>query len=155
MILYRIASKAHARDLSGTGALLYGGRWNKKGISLLYTSESLSLAALEIVANLSSSKLNRDLNCVEIDFPDHLKITVPKKLPPKWNSYPYSSETVNMGSEFVEKDGLCLKVPSAIIPSESNYLLNPNHDDFEYIQLMDARPLILDSRLIKNVISEP
>jgi len=52
MVLYRITSKAYVRDLSGTGAFLYGGRWNKKGIRMLYTSGSLSLAALEIVVNL-------------------------------------------------------------------------------------------------------
>lgn len=151
MILYRITPKAYAHDLSGTGAMLYGGRWNKKGTRMVYTSGSLSLAALEIIANLSLDKLDRSLFCSEVEFPDHLEISELKKLPKDWNQFPYTSGTVSSGDIFLKKNGLCLKVPSAIIPSEFNYLLNPNHDQFSKIKLIDTRPLILDKRIIQKL----
>ncbi|MEM7296741.1 MAG: RES family NAD+ phosphorylase [Bacteroidota bacterium] len=147
MILYRITSKVHARDLSGTGAFLYGGRWNSKGVRMVYTSGSLSLAALEVIANLSGDKLNKNLYCVELEFPDHLPVQTLDPLPEKWNEFPYSGNSVNAGNSFIKEGGFCLKVPSAIIPSEYNYLLNPLHNDFAHVKFIDARPLILDKRL--------
>lgn len=151
MILHRITSREHTNDLSGTGAMLYGGRWNQKGTRLLYTSESLSLAALEVVVNLSADKLDRSLFCVELDFPDHLKVDILKTLPKNWNSYPHTGNSTEVGTNFVKNDGLCLKVPSVIIPTENNYLINPTHFDFHKIKLVDARPLILDKRIFKHL----
>lgn len=148
MILHRITTKPYINDLSGTGAMLYGGRWNEKGIRMLYTSESLSLAVLEIMANLSSSKLH-NLYCVELDFPDELKIQNIDTLPKQWNLFPYKRYTVEQGSQFVNKGGLCLRVPSAIVPSEHNYLLNPLHDHFYQIKVKDARPFLVDQRFVK------
>ncbi len=148
MILHRITTKPYINDLSGTGAMLYGGRWNKKGILMLYASESLSLAVLEVIANLSSSKL-KNLYCVELGFPDDLEIETIKRLPKQWNLFPYTGDTVKLGSRFVQHGGLCLKVPSAIIPTEYNYLLNPLHDSFYKIRVIDARPFLLDQRFMK------
>lgn len=148
MILYRITSKAYARDLSGTGAMFHGGRWNPKGIRMLYTSQSLSLATLEVVVNLSGNKITNNLYCVELEFPDELPIDTIKKLPENWNAYPYIGKTVDIGKAFIQSEKLCLKVPSAIIPSEYNYLINPLHDDFIKVKFLDARPFILDKRLV-------
>jgi len=151
MILHRITSKAHSRDLSGTGATLYGGRWNGKGVRMLYTSASLSLAALETVVNLSGNRLGQRLYCVELDFPDELPISEIAELSKNWNVYPHTSDTVLLGNEFIKKGELCLKVPSAIIPSEYNYLLNPTHDDFFKVRFLDTKPLILDKRPVQNI----
>lgn len=129
------------------GAMLFGGRWNTKGTRMLYTSESLSLAVLEAIANLSSSKL-KQLFCVEIDFPDSLKVAHLKKLPKDWQAYPYTKHTPEAGTKFINKGGLCLKVPSAIVPTEHNYLLNPMHDEFYKIKVRDARPFLLDQRFV-------
>lgn len=148
MILYRLASKAFVRDLSGTGAMLYGGRWNKKGQRMLYTSGSLSLAALEIIANLSSAQINLNLYCLELELPDELLLTEPD-LPEGWDAFPHSHVSVAIGSDFLKRDKFCLKVPSAIIPIEYNYLFNPLHPDFEKVKMLDARPFILDHRLVK------
>ncbi|MEQ8926700.1 MAG: RES family NAD+ phosphorylase [Fulvivirga sp.] len=150
MILHRVTTKAYIQDFSGTGAMLYGGRWNHKGTRMVYTSASLSLATLEIVANLSSDRINRGLYCVEINFPDHLEITELTTLPKKWNRYPYTQKTMDKGSQFIKKGGLCLKVPSALVPSEFNYLINPMHDQASQIKFIDARPMILDQRLLKH-----
>ena len=116
---------------------------------MLYTSGSLSLAALEIIANLSGDKLSNNLYCVEMAFPDHLPVETLDLLPKEWNAYPHQAATVKTGNDFVKNGGLCLKVPSAIIPSEYNYLLNPMHDLFNEVRFLDARPLILDQRLLK------
>jgi len=126
--------------------MLYGGRWNKKGVRMLYTSESLSLAVLEVIANLSSSKL-KNLYCVELDLPDNLETETVKRLPKQWNLLPYTGDTVKLGSKFIQRGGLCLKVPSAIVTSEYNYLLNPLHKDFYKIRVIDARPFLLDQRI--------
>lgn len=149
MILHRISTKAYARDLSGTGAMLYGGRWNRKGVRVVYTSESLSLSALETIANMHSNRIGLNLYCIEIDFPEKLEVTLPDSLPDGWNSFPYTAGSVGLGSGFFKNGGLCLKVPSAIIPTEYNYLLNPMHKDFDLVRVVDVRPLILDQRLIK------
>lgn len=147
MILYRITSKAYTRDLSGTGAMINGGRWNPRGFRMLYTSESLSLATLEVVVNLSGDKLTNNLYCVELEFPDQFPIETLKSLPENWNTYPYSGVTNELGKDFIQRGGLCLKVPSAIIPTEFNYLINPLHDDYMKVKFIDARPFILDKRL--------
>ena len=150
MILYRITTKPHVNDNSGTGAMLFGGRWNKKGTRMLYTSESLSLAALEIIANLSSNKLSQNFYCVELEIPDEMEITEIDELPENWNTFPHTGSTPRIGSDFIAKGGFCLKVPSAIIPSEYNFLINPSHDHFDKLLIRDKRPLILDRRLIKR-----
>ncbi len=131
--------------------MLYGGRWNAKGIRMVYTSASLSLAALETVVNLSGSKLDQSLYCIELDFPDDLKILEVNELPANWNSYPHHSKTVELGNNFIKREELCLKVPSAIIPSEHNFLLNPAHENFLKVKFLDARPLMLDKRLVKAI----
>ncbi len=149
MILHRIATPAHARDLSGTGAFLYGGRWNSVRTRVIYSCTSLSLAALETIANASSEKIKLSFYCIELDFPDHLQITVPDSLPDEWSAFPYTIGTVRIGDAFIKSGKLCLKVPSAIIPSEFNFLLNPLHPEFSQVKILDVRPLIFDHRLIK------
>lgn len=147
MILYRISRREYINDLSGTGAFLYGGRWNSKGVRALYTSGSISLAILEIIANLSVEQINTGLYLAELEFPADLPITVINSLPENWNTHPHSGETVSYGSKFLKEGGLCLKTPSALVPSEYNYLLNPMHEEFLKIRLLDIRPILIDHRL--------
>ncbi|MEP4531653.1 MAG: RES family NAD+ phosphorylase [Cyclobacteriaceae bacterium] len=149
MILYRIARREHISDVSGTGAMLFGGRWNMKGTRALYTSGTVSLAVLEVIAHLSSDKIDIGLSIAELQFPDDLPITKIEEMPDRWNAYPYTGSTVSFGTEFLKSRGLCLQIPSAIVPTEYNYLLNPLHEDFHKISLVDTRPLILDKRLVK------
>lgn len=147
MMLYRIASRTHIRDMSGTGSMLFGGRWNMKGVRMLYTSQSVSLAMLEVLANLSSPHISRNLHLAEIHFPDHLAIQE-CDLPDHWSSFPFSQGTISLGTDFIKSGGLCLKVPSALVPSEYNYLLNPLHADFDAVKILDTRPVVIDQRLV-------
>lgn len=147
MIVHRITTKSYIHDLSGTGAMRYGGRWNPKGLRMLYTSETLSLAMLEVMANLSSSQMSRGFYCTELLLPDDLPIISPAVLPEGWNQYPYTQATLQIGTNFLKSNGWCLKVPSTIIASEFNYLLNPMHDDFHQLKVQEVKPLLFDQRL--------
>ena len=148
MILFRLATRSHARDLSGTGAMLYGGRWNAKGLRMLYTSGNVSLATLEILANLSTPHLSKSFYIVEIDLPESLPIYEPE-LPEDWNAFPHAQSTIDIGTQFLKSDEhVCMKVPSAIISTEYNYLLNPLHESFINVKILDIRPMILDQRLV-------
>ncbi len=149
MILYRITSRAYARDLSGTGAMLYGGRWNSRGMRMLYTSQSVSLAMLETLANLSSDHFQRNLVLVRLELPDALGFYEPPQLPESWRSFPYTRHTMKMGAEFLQSNFLAMRVPSAIVPMEYNFLLNPLHDAFDQVKYIDSNPILLDKRLLR------
>ena len=103
MIVYRLAKKKFSQDLSGKGAELAGGRWNSKGITMLYTSQSRALCLAEIAVNLPIGIIPIDYYLVEIEIPDSAKIPKIdyKKLKKDWNSFPHSSETQQLGDEFV------------------------------------------------------
>ena len=149
MTVYRISGKNYSRDLTGTGSYLHGGRWNPRGIHMVYTSESVSLAALEIIVNLSSTIVKKDLFLTEIDVPE-TEVIQQRDLPDHWDAYPHSAATVNIGREFIQSGKLCLKVPSAVITSEHNLLLNPESASFDQVKILDSRPFILDRRLLKR-----
>lgn len=103
-------------------------------------------------SHCSEKKYREDdiLYSVELEFSDHLIIDDVSDLPENWNTFPFTAETVTIGTAFIQHKKLCFKVPSAIIPSEFNFLLNPMHDDLNEVKFLDARPLILDKRLFQN-----
>lgn len=146
MIVYRIAARAYAGDLSGRGSSMYGGRWNPKGIPMLYTSATLSLAALELAVNLPPGRIPNHYQAIEIEIPEQ-HISKIDRLPDKWNGYPYVPSTQQIGRSFIKSGGLILKVPSAVITTEFNFLINPNHEDIDKIHITDQRPFLFDSRL--------
>jgi RES domain-containing protein len=145
MIVYRIAARPYASDISGRGASMYGGRWNPKGIPMVYSSATQSLAALELAVNLPLGRIPNHYCVVEISLPDH-SITLIDGLPERWSSYPYISADQQIGRNFIKSDGFILKVPSAIIPTEYNYLINPNHAKMAKLDIRDQRPFLFDSR---------
>ncbi|MBC7474708.1 MAG: RES family NAD+ phosphorylase, partial [Candidatus Sericytochromatia bacterium] len=106
MKLYRIAKEQHIRDLTGTGARLYGGRWNHKGISLLYTSESRSLATLELLVHTSPALIPNDLSILEIEIPDTIKIDNVdiNSLPKDWRNYTSPLALADIGSQWVQSN---------------------------------------------------
>ena len=146
MIVYRIAARVYAGDLSGRGSSMYGGRWNPKGIPMVYTSATLSLAALELAVNLPPGRIPNHYYAVEIRLPKRSN-TEEIELPEQWNGYPYVPATQQIGRNFIKSDGLILKVPSAVITTEYNYLINPNHPDMASVTIKDQRPFLFDSRL--------
>ena len=145
-----VKSKHAATAFSGIGARLAGGRWNEAGTAVVYVSGSLSLAVLELFVHLSGkSRTTLQLVTIRIEIPDHL-IAGPPPLPVSWRAEPPSVATRTVGTEWVRSGSSCvLRVPSAIIPTESNYVLNPAHPDFSEIMYGPPEPFSLDPRLWK------
>lgn len=115
---------------------------------MIYTSQSVSLCALEVLAN--SSALPAGLVVIEIKIPDALPITMLEvsELPRGWDDPSPSDATRAIGTKWVPGGATAiLSVPSSIIPRERNYLLNPNHAEFTQIQFGSPEPFQFDSRL--------
>jgi RES domain-containing protein len=113
-------------DLSGLGAKLYGGRWNSEGRPMVYLTSSRSLGMLEALAHFSPTNLPTDYCMMTIDVPENFTELVIKSLPKNWHEYPEQNSTKQIGNGFLQdKKYLLLRVPSAIVPDEYNYLLNP------------------------------
>ena len=149
MIVYRISKARYKNDISGTGAKLYGSRWNIAGVPMLYTAENISLAVLEILVHLQDVEIPTDYWLVKIQVPDDGKITTiePGKLKKRWQDD--AGYTQFIGSEFIKNnDSLVLKVPSAVITEECNYLLNPLHKNFTKAKIIDTREFNFDHRLL-------
>ena len=115
--------------MSGTGAKLFGGRWNSVGVPMLYLASSRALAALEVLAHLTSIQDPESFCITVFEVPDNSIEEVEKYLLPKdWNTYPSPSSLKKIGDAFTKSNqSLLLKVPSAIVEDECNYLLNVNH----------------------------
>ncbi len=151
MLVWRITPEAHAEQpLSGEGAKRFGGRWNHIGVAVVYTSESLSLAVLEYLINLPISDLPPKLVSVQVKIPDDLprKDLQTKTLPGNWRTFPATGELKDIGTDWVRKGSTpVLVVPSVVIPSEHNYLINPGHSLAKKIKVVSAEPFALDQRL--------
>jgi len=149
MLLYRIAERQFAGDLAGEGARLYGGRWNPKGVPMIYTAESVALAALEVLIRVSTPK---HYCSVVYETPDTSTIDTIAitELPPDW-LLPYpNSHLIEIGKRWVQsKRSLLLRVPSAVVRGEGwNYLINPLHPEFTAVIIAGIAPFEYDSRLV-------
>ncbi len=137
-------------DLSGTGAYLYGGRWNSKGEYALYGASHISLAVLEILVNFDKSllRLMPSYHLLTMAVPDALILSYKHtSLKPGWQHDVKLTQFI--GDGFLQsRSGVIMEVPSAVIPEESNYLINPLHPDFEKIKLLQSQSYNLDKRLI-------
>ncbi len=150
MIVYRLAKTKYASDLSGTGAALYPGRWNKKGTPVLYTGESKEIALLETVVNLPPA-IAPQLDLVTLDIPDD-SITVFEAhfLPFNWFHYPAPTILSDLGQTWIDEGKtIALKVPSAIIDTAYNIVLNCAHKDYKRIRVVDQSPFRFDTRLVR------
>jgi RES domain-containing protein len=145
--VYRIGSRRHPAN-DGVGASLYGGRWNHKGTPVINSAESRALCALEVLAN--ADELADDYISISIEIPDDLPITTMPvaDLPTGWDSNPSIEATRDIGTEWAK--GLTtavLSVPSAVIPRERNFILNPAHADFARMLFSTPEPFYFDDRL--------
>lgn len=150
MNVYRIAQKAFIQDLSGEGARLYGGRWNHRGVPLLYTAESRSLATLEILVHAQKIVSISNLAILTLEIPNQFKIDDIKeltKLPLNWQKYTSHPELQDLVSNWINSGEFILKVPSAIINEESNYLINPLHKNMKELKVISIEDFVLDERL--------
>lgn len=149
MNIYRIVRKEYAEDISGNGAFIHGGRWNGKGQYALYCAEHISLAVLEIVVNYNSTLMSiRPIyHLIEIQIPENAITQIDNSVLKK--NWQHDIEyTQYIGDQFLlSQSALALKIPSAVIPEEYNYLINPMHNEFKKIKVASNKVYGLDNRL--------
>lgn len=136
-----------ATAMTGEGARLFGGRWNPPGVAAVYLADSRALAALEIIVNAPSEVSTLAWRILEVEVPDASIETVkPDALPSDWQALPSSPGARLHGGRWLQMGGLCLRLPSAVIPEESTLLLNPLHPDVAKLRVSEPRVFRFDPR---------
>lgn len=152
--VYRICkTKYAATAFDGEGAFRAGGRWNSAGTRVVYVAASLSLAVLEMLVHFGDDSILPSYSFIEAEFDEDLVESIEKiaKLPKNWSESPPSFEIQQIGDNWVKRNlSAILQVPSAIVPTESNYLINPNHQDFSRIIFGNPQNFIFDKRLLNT-----
>ena len=147
---WRIVKEKHAATaFTGEGAAKAGGRWNSRGVAVVYTSGTKALAALENLVHLNPLVLFKYV-AIRIEFEESLVVRVPvKDLPPDWRAEPPPGSTKQLGDAWVRAGhSAVLALPSVIISGEPNFLLNPAHADFKRIVRVTPEEFIFDPRLL-------
>jgi RES domain-containing protein len=150
VIGWRIVKEKHARvAFSGEGARIFEGRWNSAGVRMVYCSENLALAALEILVHTHPVTMRDKFCAFRVAFDESLMTRVDlNKLPKGWSAQPPAPISKQIGDEWIKSQrSAVLAVPSVLVPLERTFLLNPKHPDFTKIRIKDAGPFVLDPRL--------
>ncbi|HEY3857061.1 MAG TPA: RES family NAD+ phosphorylase [Verrucomicrobiae bacterium] len=148
---WRIVKAKHAASaFSGEGAARNGGRWNSRGVPMVYASATISLAALETLVHLNPPP-HFNYVVIQIKFDESMVHSIQiAALPSDWQLEPPPPSSKAVGDAWVHAGQTAvLAVPSAIISSEVNYLLNPAHADFKKISIAKPQPFAFDPRLVK------
>jgi len=156
--VWRIVQRKYAEEaFSGDGSAKYGGRWNQKGIAVVYCSQSESLAQLEVLVRTMRPKDLALYLLIEARVPEELiEILRHDDLPQDWNALPESNPTRKIGTKWAnEKRIAVLGVPSVVVPTELNFLLNPEHPDFLKIEIGNPKPVGWDPRLLALLRIKP
>jgi RES domain-containing protein len=156
MLLFRIAKKEHIRDLSGIGARLYGGRWNHKGVSVIYTSETRALSTLEYLVHVDFTNYPTDLAIASLKVPDGVipAEIAPSALPTDWRNFPPPETLADIGTQWARsRQSLMLRVPSAVVDSEFNILINAAHPDIRLIDIINIDDYSFDPRLLPEMVN--
>jgi RES domain-containing protein len=155
---WRVVKAAYAaRWLDGEGARRTGGRWNRPGDPVIYLSDSLASALLEILVHFDPAMPMGDYVYGQVELPDEAVFALPKNgLPPEWPGRASQARTQALGQELLVEDGrFVLAVPSAIVPGARNYVVNATHDDFDLWAMRQEKTkpqaLPLDPRLFGQV----
>jgi len=149
--VWRITSAAHAA-LDGEGARRYGSRWTPRGVPVIYTSATLSLAALERFVHTDSDIEPTDLVAIPVEISDRIAIesVQVQTLPADWRTFPPPPTLAVIGEEWFHASRTAiLSVPSVVIPHERNFVLNPTHREFAQLSIGATEPFSFDSRMWK------
>ena len=141
-----------ADDLTGTGAKLTGGRWNEKGMAMVYTSETRAMACLETIVHLNAGALPLNRYLVSIDIPDQTWAKAQRETAGSvaigWDAEPPGQISIDFGTNWLKVvTTAILVVPSAIVPEEYNVLINPLHPDSKGLTATKLRKWTYDPRL--------
>lgn len=155
VLIWRIGIETNifsADDSSGEGARLTGGRWNRVGTPLVYSSSSIALACLETIVHLNGGDLPLNRYLVSLEVPDSLWKTATILKPEKymgWDAIPAGITSLDVGNKWaIGKKSTLLLVPSVIIPEEQNILINPAHPEAAKIRIKKLRRWTYDARLL-------
>ena len=146
--VWRIVKAKHAADsFDGEGARRAGGRWNSPGRAVIYTSATISLAVLEMLVHLGNSRILDAYLVIPASF-DNAEVADVENLPGNWRYYPAPPSLQVIGDQWIESGrSLVLRVPSAVVNREFNYLINPAHEAFGTIEIEEPERFTFDSRL--------
>ncbi len=154
MNVWRLTRPQYAATaLSGEGSARYPGRWNVRGVRVVYTSETLSLAFLEVLAHAENLDMLNQYVALQVTLPpDSLTTLTLDELPEDWQADPPPESTRRLGHAwFSRKETLVLKVPSVLAPTEHNFVINPEHPDFARAKAAEPVPLPFDARVLRVV----
>jgi RES domain-containing protein len=152
MTVFRCTVVKWAKDLTGTGAFLHGGRWNSPGSYMVYTAENNVLAALEVALRIPLEHISKNYVMVPIEVPDDGDVFQPT-LSKNW--YKDQKLTRSIGDSFLKSNQqLLMKVPSALISDSFNYLINPAHADLKKVKVHTPRSILFDKRLLGVIPSK-
>jgi len=151
MRVYRLSDRQFAVDLDGTGAKLFGGRWNHVGTSCIYTSASRALSVLEFAANVELEFFPSNLSITIYEVPDKEILTISnEELPENWNDLSSPKSTKDFGTNLLmNSNTLCIQVPSVVVSQEFNYLINPACEKIKLIKVVDINKFEFDTRVKK------
>lgn len=152
MRVFRLSKRNYSKELNGKGASKSGNRWNSKGTEIIYTAESRALAMAEVAVHLTLATLPRNYVMIEIEIPNNIKIKELdlKELDEDWDMHPPNSKTQKIGDQFIDSVENCvLKVPSAVVKGDFNYLINTYHSDFKKIKIIEISDFNFDKRIFK------
>ena len=150
---WRITKQKHAKSaFNGEGARLYGGRWNSSGTPMIYTAQSQSLAVLEVLVHLESPELLKRYLLfevvIDVSYVGELDLS---SLPRNWKANPIPPRVQAIGDDWVASGrSAVMRVPSTLVPGESNFLLNPRHPDFRKLRIGKALPFQFDPRFARR-----
>jgi RES domain-containing protein len=156
-VVYRIGTDTpdyEADDVTGKGAEITGGRWNEKGVPVVYSAENRSLACLETVVHLAAGGLPLNRYLIEVVIPDQVWNAAQRKtaasLPVGWDAQPASRASIAFGTAWLRgRVSAVLLVPSVIVPEEFCVLINPAHRDSAGITASKVRRWLYDPRLMR------
>jgi RES domain-containing protein len=149
LVVWRIVTTRFASTaFSGEGARRYGGRWNRKGVPMVYTSGSRSLAMLGMLVQDTPLRAHYVLIPATVPAQVAIEHQSPDELPPDWRDVAARERLQEIGSAWArESRSAVMAVPSAVVPAESNYLLNPLHPAFARIRIGRPEEFLTDPRL--------
>ncbi len=147
MIVYRLTLPNYANDLNGTGAAIYGGRWNSIGNFMLYTAQTSSLSILEHLAHIIGAEPVKYVLTTLI-VKNHIEELQTNSLRKNWQANETLSQEI--GDQWIRnRESAVLSVPSVINPLERNILINPNHPQLD-LAIENQDWYVYDARLLKK-----
>ena len=149
--VWRVVTQRYADTaFSGEGARLYAGRWNPKGLAMVYTAQTQSLALLEML--VQDAPLHARYVMIPARVPEQIVVHIDQTiLPADWRELSARNDLQQIGATWIHAGtSAVLAVPSAVVPAEFNYLINPAHPDYALLEIGTRTEWLTDQRLMRR-----